>query len=167
MSSDTPKFIVDFMLGKLARNLRLLGYDTEYIRHFNRIDLLTRLLEEERILLTRSHSFPKREDIYVLEIDNHLEQTKEVVRVFNLSPEPFTRCAVCNFPIVKVKKAEIVGNVPEYVFKTQDEFSKCINCGRIYWKGTHYEKIIKFIDKVIGKRKVRSKKEKVKREKER
>lgn len=149
MSCNLPKFIVDFMLGKLARNLRLLGLDTVYIRHLNRKDILTRSLEEERILLTRCHNFPKRSDIYVIETDNPLGQTKEVVKVFKLSPNPFTRCAVCNLPIEKVNKEDIKEKVPPFVFKTQNEFARCAGCGRIYWKGTHYENISKMIDELM------------------
>ncbi len=149
-SPNSPRFIVDFMLGKLARNLRLLGFDTVYIRHLNRKDILTRTLEGGRILLTRAHSFPRRSDIYIIETDEPLEQTREVVKVFNLSPRPFTRCAVCNLPIEKVNKEDVKEKVPPHVFKTQNEFGRCKECGRIYWKGTHYEHISEMIGKVMG-----------------
>ncbi len=149
MSPDSPRFMVDFMLGKLARNLRFLGFDTVYIRHSNRKDILRRSLEEGRIILTRAHSFPKRNDIYIIETDNPFEQTREIVKVFKLSPEPFTRCVICNLPIERIDKKEVKDKVPPFVFKTQNEFARCAGCGRIYWKGTHYENISKVIDELI------------------
>lgn len=151
MAGDSTKFIVDFMLGKLSRNLRLLGFDAEYVRHIDREDLISRLLDEQRILLTRAHNLPKRDDIYVVNSDAHPEQTREVIRVFDLTPKPFTRCVVCNFPLKRVRKPDVEEYVPPYVFETQSEFSRCDRCGRIYWKGTHYERIKKFIDIITCK----------------
>ncbi len=149
MSCDSPKFIVDFMLGKLARNLRLLGFDTVYIRHLDRESLFSRMLEEERILLTRAHCFPERDDVFITDSDDPYHQTREVIRAFKLIPHPFARCTVCNFPLESVEKTEVKEHVPPYVYRTHREFSRCPSCGRIYWKGTHYEKISRLISEIL------------------
>ncbi len=142
------KFLADFMLGSLARRLRFLGIDTLCINEKNRENIIALSIREDRILLTRSHWFPKRNNIYVIETDDPDKQTKEVVMVFNLSPKPFTRCSVCNSLLERIDRDCVKDMVADYVFQTQKEFSRCTGCGKIYWRGTHYQGILKMIDKI-------------------
>jgi uncharacterized protein with PIN domain len=148
----TRKFMVDFMLGRLCRWLRLIGEDAEYFKESDRGGIIYRSLTEKRIILTRDHRLSKKKALGLCLImsDNFREQLKQVVEEFGLVVEDekiFTRCTLCNTPIIPILKEEAEGKVPEYVYETQDEFSFCPKCSKIYWKGTHRE----LIQKVIGK----------------
>ncbi|HID93458.1 MAG TPA: hypothetical protein EYP60_05110 [bacterium (Candidatus Stahlbacteria)] len=136
------RFIVDFMLGKLARKLRILGFDTIYVRVTNRDEILRKALAEKRVLLTRSHAFPKREDILIINSEYVKEQLKEVMSTFKLKPKPFTRCIICNTLLQSVKKEAVKGKVPFFVFQTHDDFVYCKKCNKFYWKGSHYKNMV-------------------------
>jgi len=149
------KFIADHMLGKLAKWLRFMGYDTLYPRNIDNINdekIVEIASKEDRIILTRDYqlSQTKRAKAIYIESDNLDEQIRQVVDELNLSDEmSFTRCAECNSflkpiekeNIEKEKIENIKDKIPEGVFKLQNEFYICDTCGRIYWKGTHYENI--------------------------
>jgi len=133
------RFIVDFMLGKLSRELRILGFDTIYVKAADRDEILRKALAEKRILLTRSRAFPKREDILIINSEHVKEQLKEVISTFELEPKPFTRCLVCNTPLESVKKETAKGKVPFFVYQTHDDFVYCKKCDKFYWQGSHYK----------------------------
>ena len=139
------RFIADFMLGKLARVLRLLGQDVIYVKPTDRNGMLKMALEEGRVILTRSHKLPHHPSIFVIKSQDWREQLEEVKKAFPLDINPFTRCSICNTELVEVSKTEVRGKVPYHVYEVHDEFAYCPGCGRYYWKGTHYENIKKML----------------------
>lgn len=131
------------MLGKLARWLRLLGYDVVYYPLVRDIELIERALKENRIILTRDTRLIKRKlikDYLLIRSDRYLEQLTQVIVELKLEVNEgdfFTRCLICNRLIENAEKGEVKDRVPPYVYRTQDSFYHCPDCGRIYWPGTH------------------------------
>lgn len=138
------KFIVDSMLGRLARWLRLLGYDTLYHPEIEDRLLLRIAREDDRILLTRDTNIIKVRGLqkyFLLNENNPFEQIKTVIGAFNLKDfSIMSRCGICNSPLTKIPKEKAQGLVPEYVYHTSDNFKQCSGCGKLYWNGTHPEK---------------------------
>ncbi len=137
------KFLVDFMLGRLCKWLRLLGYDAEYFLPGKKSDLIYRSLKEGRIILTRDTKISKKKAIkrILIKSDYIEEQMGQLFRELDLQIEykkVFTRCLVCNMEIKPIEKEKARGRVPSYVFQTQENFYICANCDRVYWKGTHW-----------------------------
>ncbi len=145
------KFVCDRMLGTLARYLRILGYDTLYPEEARDAELLFLAYTQERILLTRDTRMGTRisPNIFVLKSVVPEEQLKKVVKNFKLKTGDtlFTRCLECNTPLVKVKKKEVKGKIPPYVFKHHNKFAKCPRCKKYYWTGTHMKKMEKRVKK--------------------
>ena len=142
-----PKFIVDDMLGKLAVRLRMLGFDTSYYHDTADSFLLRKSREEGRILLTRDSSLVKVRgaNTFFISSKKLKDQIHEVIKKHDLKIIPqnmFSRCSVCNEPLVALPKEKVRGKVPPIVYKLSNEFSYCPKCKKYYWKGTHYEKII-------------------------
>ena len=137
------KFIVDHMLGKLAKYLRFLGYDTYYPSgRMSDEEIMKIAAREDRVLLTRDKELARRSGGIYIESDNYEEQIRFVIRKFNLNGDNMlSRCSVCNVPLKKVNKEEVKGKVPPYVYEHNDEFYMCPKCGRIYWYGSHTKKI--------------------------
>lgn len=141
------KFAADEMLGKLARWLRMAGLDVSYSRQIEDRDLVERSRAEGRLLLTRDTRLVKslgpEEHFFVTQ--NHLEdQLREFLERFpSLKNElkPFSRCVECNTPLAAVGKESLQQKVYPYVFSTQENFTSCETCGRIYWQATHVAKI--------------------------
>ena len=152
------KFVADAMVGKLARWLRFLGIDVVYIPSGD-VEKIVEIAENEgRIILTRNTDVLKKLRghhvwIYFLSSEKSELQLKEVVEKFNLWKEinPFSRCSVCNVPLVPVEKEEVRGKVPFYVFQTVDHFEKCPQCGRIYWEGSHINRLKEKLSKILGR----------------
>jgi len=147
------RFIADVHLGKLARLLRLCGFDVIYSNTMDDNAIIERAIDENRVILTRDKGILKNSRVkkgYFVKETNPHEQLDEVIVRFDLlsSIEPFTRCAVCNTRIVPVDKGEILHRLPPKTAKYYNEFSICPSCGRIYWKGSHYEKIKERITKI-------------------
>ncbi|WP_456380362.1 Mut7-C RNAse domain-containing protein [Thiolapillus sp.] len=143
-----PCFIVDVNLGKLARWLRLLGFDTTWRNDLQDRKIVDISTQEQRIILTRDrHLLFHREihrgywiraadpDLQVPEILNRLDLWRDIA--------PFRRCTVCNGLIQVVAKAEIVDKLEPLTRKYYDNFYQCDGCGQIYWKGSHYDKLLK------------------------
>ncbi len=151
-SGSIPKFIVDHNVGKLAKWLRMLGYDTLFFNGDNDSQMVSAALSEGRIILTRDTQIIKRRVVtsgklkaLLLRSDNPGEQIKQVVETLNLGghARPFTLCLECNKPLEERSKEEVKDRVPPYVFKTQEHYVECPSCHRIYWKGTHWQAMIK------------------------
>ena len=136
------------MLGKLARWLRILGYNTAY-NAFAEDDALLRQAEtEDRILLTRDGPLAERApDGRCIRIahDGLDDQMAQLVRALglDLDRETFTRCLICNEPIVEAAPEAVKDRVPSYVYQTQTRFHRCPACNRIYWQGTHPDRMVK------------------------
>jgi len=145
-----PCFAAEKTLGKLAKWLRLLGFDTLYEPEIKALPFIE-TLEEDRIVLTRTQRTKKkwvsRKHIFI-ESDHLEQQLDQVVRELDLKvadTRPFSRCLQCNVQIVVTKKDSVRGRVPDYIFETQDFFQKCPKCGRIYWPGTHTQRSLEKI----------------------
>jgi uncharacterized protein with PIN domain len=134
------------MLGRLAKWMRLLGFDTMYYRNTNGKTIIYHSRKEERIILTRSKILADKYDNAILiESEQIMDQLKQLTKVANIE-SPFSRCPVCNIETEEVKKETIKEDVPPYVFEIHNEFKKCPECGRVFWKGTHYKEIKKIIN---------------------
>lgn len=139
-SDESPRLLADGMLGKLARWLRLLGYDTAYENHAPDLELARRARAEGRVLLTRDRELSRRRGLQALLIASETlaEQVRQVQDTLGPPPRPpFSRCAVCNSVLERAAPEQVAGRVPPYVLQTQAEFRLCPGCGRVYWPGTH------------------------------
>jgi hypothetical protein len=149
------RFVVDNHLGKLARYLRMLGFDTLYQNDYRDQDLATLSGDEDRILLTRDRGLLKRSAViygYCVRSINPQQQLLEVIRRFSLLEvsEPFRRCLRCNGLLELVAKEVVVEKLPLKVKEHYREFQLCRRCEQIYWKGIHYERMQQFINMVVG-----------------
>ncbi|HCJ65749.1 MAG TPA: hypothetical protein DHV62_00080 [Elusimicrobia bacterium] len=139
-----PKFLVDFMLGRLCKWLRIFGFDTEYFTSLNKNIIVYQSLKEGRILLTRDQRVSKNKALKVLLIDsdNYEKQIQQVLKELNLKVDPekmFTRCCLCNTLLEPIEKEKVKDKVPSFVYQTQENFSFCFTCQKIYWPGTHWD----------------------------
>lgn len=139
-----PRFLADEMLGSLARWLRIIGYDTDYVRNLKDTAVLEQARREDRILLTRDHQLAERAgDRGLLLTNAHLDkQLSQVSAAYGIVfDEPMTRCTLCNGPLSRAEAGTVTGKVPERVRRSHDEFFVCQSCGQVYWKGTHWDRI--------------------------
>ena len=147
---DTVRFVVDVHLGTLARRLRLIGLDTAYRPDANDAELAELADRERRILLTRDQGLLKRRLVvhgyFVRETRPH-PQLVEVLRRFGpLDLHPFSRCLHCNDVLREVPKSAIDAALLPRTRQHYDQFQACAGCGRIYWKGSHWERLMHVID---------------------
>lgn len=151
-----PIFLVDVNVGRLARRLRMLGYDARFVLA-NDNELIRIALRENRILVTRDTGIIERRVVAIGQVrailiksDEVQEQLMQVVQELNLQldTEPFSRCMECNEQLIVREKQEIRNLVPPYVFKTQDRFVQCPLCERIYWQGTHWQRMRQEIERL-------------------
>ena len=154
MSSEPLKFIADAMLGRLARWLRILGYDVSYESSISDNDLIARAIHEHRIILTMDRKLTERESAknsLLIKSPSYKEQLKQVITHYNIDYKSgiFTRCLVCNSLLASIEKEKIKDKVPPYVYSTQDEFDICQQCGRIYWSGTHRVKMLGMLGEIM------------------
>lgn len=150
------KFLIDGMLGKLARWLRLLGYNVEYMNNAPDKQLIEAARKENRILLTSDIQLYRLAaargiDTYLVEGKTEAEKLAKVSRRFeiNLDINPRTsRCTTCNSPLKPVSKQEIKSKIPERTLKAYSEFWKCPNpkCSKIYWSGRQWQNIIETLE---------------------
>ncbi|MDI6641236.1 MAG: Mut7-C RNAse domain-containing protein [Elusimicrobiota bacterium] len=150
--TEEPKFLVDFMLGRLAKWLIIWGYDAEYYRQSDRHGILLKSLQEKRVILTRDHTLSKKRAWKLRLIKSNFldEQIEQVAQEFELKLDKerlFSRCTICNLPIEQIEKEKIKDKVPPYIYNSQTEFSYCKQCGRVYWPGTHLEMILNKLEK--------------------
>jgi uncharacterized protein len=148
-----PRFVADAMLGRLARWLRVLGYDTLYSSDADDAALVRRALADDRILLTRDVELARRRRVRVILIsdDRVDEQLREMVRTLPLnSQEAFSRCLNCNARLVDFDRAQARDLVPPFVFATQTRFRRCPGCGKVYWRGTHWAHMLATLESARG-----------------
>lgn len=140
---DRPpvRFVVDVMLGNLARWLRRLGYDTDYVANRSDAELVRIARAEQRVLLTRDRPLTERRGLRALWIASQSldEQLSQVTAAFPLVPgRHHPRCAECNSPLLSAEPAEVADRVPAYVLQQYQHFQRCPGCGRVYWPGSHW-----------------------------
>ena len=149
-----PRFIADRMLGRLARMLRLLGYDTLYSPTSALAQLQEIARRGERLVLTRGDvqkRFPTLRNVYSVQSEHAPEQLRDVVEHFGLKTRAglWTRCTLCNALIEKVERRKIEGAVQPRILHLYQEFFRCTGCGHIYWRGSHVERIIKNLERML------------------
>ncbi|MBI4790953.1 MAG: Mut7-C RNAse domain-containing protein [Chloroflexi bacterium] len=139
------KFIADNMLGRLATWLRLLGYDTLYMPRAEDAELARIARAEDRILLTRDVELTRRRGLRFVLIESEMieGQLQQLARDLRLTAQlAFSRCAVCNIVLEEAGGEQVRERVPPYVFQTQNQFRRCPRCGRVYWRGTHWARMV-------------------------
>jgi len=157
-----PRFIIDTHLGKLARHLRLAGFDGLWRNDYADEEIVRLAVSEQRIVLTRDRDLLKRRAVerghFVRATDADV-QLAEVICAFQLEGmlRPFSRCRECNVALVDADKAEVGERLPERVREFYNRFRRCPGCGRIYWEGTHYKRLQRMLALALpGKSKMRS-----------
>jgi len=148
-------FVVDVNVGKLALLLRMLGFDTLYGNEVKNGKLAEIASSRNRILLTRDTSLLKRKIImhgYLVQDQDPVRQVAEVVRLYDLvhSIKPMSRCMPCNGILVPVSKEAIMERLEPLTRKYYHTFHICQDCGKIYWQGSHHEKIMRCIDHILA-----------------
>ena len=152
MDKVSPKFLLDGMLGSLARWLRICGYDAEYVQNLPDDELLGRAAEGGSVLLTRDDLlFRKAQraglDAFIVVGDGDTEGLASVARRFHLELNPISsRCPVCGGSLSQVVKDELAGKVPASTLEAYDEFWVCDSCGKVFWRGSHWRNIQATID---------------------
>lgn len=149
------KFAVDSMLGKLARWLRILGYDVVYDPSLPIGKLIERANREERIVITRRKTFPddvSPTTMFNVECDLFPEQLYRTVSQLGLDTHTnlFTRCVGCNERVQPIDKASAAGRVPERTWRELDQFFECPCCHTVYWEGSHRTNTLKKLQRILS-----------------
>lgn len=150
---EEPRFALDVGLGRLAGFLRMLGFDTLWRNDFADDELSRLSRDEERVVLTRDLGLLKRAEVrhgYYPRNTDPAHQLVEVVRRYQLASrmKPFTRCLACNAPLAVAGKDEVLDRIPEGVAATHSRFQQCHECKRVYWPGTHHQRMQALVDKL-------------------
>jgi hypothetical protein len=145
------RFVADVHLGTLARYLRLLGFDTVWRNDLGDEEIIDRALRERRIILTRDIGILRNGRVthgYFLRATEPVAQLQEVVRALQLGPDfaTYTRCLECNGQCVPIARREAARDVPLQVFLVYRDFRRCSGCGRVYWPGSHLERLDRVIE---------------------
>ena len=153
------KFIVDSNVGRLARWLRIAGFDTVFINDLDDNRLVRLALSEDRVLLTKDTQILKRRvattgrlKVILIESEEVKAQLRQVMKALKLAEEikPFTLCLECNQPLVPKDKEEVKDLVPPYVLQTQTQYMECPACHRVYWRGTHWQRMSRELEKIVS-----------------
>lgn len=146
-------FVVDVNLGKLARKLRLLGFDTLFRNNFADDEIIEISLKDKRIILTRDKGILKQNTVthgYFIRNDDPKKQLTEVVERFQLqnSFRPFSRCSNCNGELEEISKSKLASKLPDDTLNYYHEFWQCSGCGKVYWEGSHFGRILDWIEQL-------------------
>ena len=141
-----PRFIVDVNVGRLAKWLRVMGYDALFPSDMEDNNLVRIALREDRIIVTKDTGLTERRlvttgrlKVVLIQHDDLKSQLQQVIRSLNLnSHREFSRCIRCNEPMENLSRESVKEQIPPYVYETQNEFMECPLCRRIYWRGTHW-----------------------------
>ncbi len=139
------KFIADVMLGRLAKRMRLLGFDVLYGHDLNDNEIIRRSIEQDRVILTRDTALAGRplatNHVLILH-DDVEEQLRQVTSAFlHDSLSPLSRCSECNDLLTPLSRADAKDLVPDHVYESHEVFLHCAVCGRVYWRGTHVQRM--------------------------
>jgi hypothetical protein len=156
MTEPTPRFVVDAMLGRLARWLRVLGYDTLYPRGVDDRGLLQLAAREERLLLTRDVRLarlagPRGCLIRAPDLDGQLVETLDRLGLEPAEEQRLTRCLECNTPLVGWDPGGLPPEVPARIRERARAFWTCPGCRRTYWAGSHVEAMVARLDRLLGR----------------
>jgi len=152
--SRPPRFILDTHLGRLARFLRMLGFDSAYGNRAEDDELARRSAVEDRIMLTRDRGVLRRSVVrlgYLLRSDDPYRQLTEVAGRYELAvqAQPFSRCIRCNGRIEPVDKADVAERLAPRTLRYYDVFGRCDSCAAVYWQGSHYERMQGLVSEVL------------------
>jgi len=148
---------VDVNVGKLAKWLRIMGYDTLFNKGLGDDELIRIAMDEGRVLLTKDTRILRRRVAYsgrlklaLIRDDDIKEQLRQVIQTLHLDRDlkPFSRCLECNEPLLPRERDEVQDLVPPYVFQTQTQYMECPSCHRIYWRGTHWQRMKMELDQL-------------------
>ena len=146
------RFVVDTMLGKVAKWLRVLGFDARCERLLRREQI-----ESHRnngyLLITRNQRWCAQAGVLCLAANDPMEQLQEVVSRVSITPQdltPLQRCIVCNRPLEPITREQAFGSVPDYVFETNTLFHQCGSCMKVYWPGSHPKRMLERLHRVLG-----------------
>ncbi|HXX90856.1 MAG TPA: Mut7-C RNAse domain-containing protein [Acidimicrobiales bacterium] len=147
------RFVLDVHLGRLARDLRLLGFDVIWRNDATDDELARVSVTQGRVLLTRDRGLLKRAVVtrgYLVRGTDRLGQVVEVLRRFDLfdAAVPFARCLECNGLLAPVSEDEVAALLPPRIRREQHDFRRCGGCGRVYWPGSHYDRLAAFVEDV-------------------
>ncbi len=154
-STSSLKFIVDNNVGKLAKWLRMMGYNTVFFDGSNDSHMVGTALAEGRVILTRDTQIIKRRvvtsgqlEVILITSDDPGQQIRQVIDTLHLDCQfrPFTICLECNQTLEERSREEVKDLVPPYVFQTQSQYVECPACHRIYWRGTHWQAMTDKLD---------------------
>jgi len=154
------KFIVDCMLGKLAKWLKILGFDVLYFPKAGDAELIALAQKERRTLLSRDNGLlakaQKKRKLFI-ESENWEEQVKQVLREFNLweKVKPYSRCLDCNCRLKYLLKSRAVNLVTPFVYEHASSFALCPSCGKVFWQGTHFSDMEEKIKEILKRKKKR------------
>jgi len=148
-----PRFVADGHLGKLARHLRMAGFDTLWSTDWNDDEIIHLAAVQKRTILTRDKGMLRRKEVergYFVRATESEAQLREVVRALQLERlvAPFTRCRECNVMLEGVGKEAVLERLPPKVREAYDRFKRCPGCGRVYWEGSHFERMKGVIDRL-------------------
>jgi len=152
------KFFADNNVGKLAKWLRMMGYDTLFFNGSDDSHMIAIALAEGRVILTRDTQIMRRRVVtsgqlkaILIQGDKPEQQMRQVIDSLNLDCQfrPFTICLECNQPLVPRTREQVKDLVPPYVFQTQVQYVECPTCHRIYWRGTHWQAMTKKLEKFV------------------
>jgi uncharacterized protein with PIN domain len=148
------KFILDVHLGKLVKYLRLCGFDTYYRTNLNDMEIISLSLSEKRVIITRDVELLKNRKVtrgYWIRSQHTGEQLKEVLQRFDLKKQIrlFTRCLECNMILTDVDKKDVLDRLLPRTRRYFNNFKRCPECNRIYWEGSHYERMRNYINQII------------------
>jgi uncharacterized protein with PIN domain len=141
------RFVADVMIGKLARRLRMLGFDVVYSNSLSDDDVVRIAEAEQRIILTRDTGLAARRikvPLLLVASDHCEEQVLQVLTEFHLTEfKIFSRCIECNTLLRDADKEDVFERIPPYIYLTQKRFAECPSCKRVYWRGTHVDAMLK------------------------
>jgi uncharacterized protein with PIN domain len=153
------RFIVDHNVGKLARLLRMMGFDSLFFDGDDDSRMVLRALSENRVILTRDTGIMERRVVrtgrlraVLIESEEPERQMRQLMEILDLKEQmsPFTRCLECNQSLEDRRPDEVEGRVPPYVFRTQCHYMECPGCHRIYWRGTHWQAMMRKLEELAG-----------------
>ncbi len=148
-----PKFVLDVHLGTLSKYMRMLGFDVKYQNNYSDSRIIDLSLKDRRAILTRDLGILKQRRVtrgYWVRNTKPVKQIEEIVERFNLKNEikEFSRCMECNSILKSIDMEKVVSRIPPKVKAYQKEYYFCKKCDKVYWKGTHYEKMKILIEKL-------------------
>ena len=148
-----PRFVADGHLGKLARHLRMAGFDTLWSNDWDDDRIIHVAATEKRTILTRDKGMLRRSEVergYFVRATESEAQLGEVIRALQLETliAPFTRCRECNAPLEDVSRDAVLDRLPPMVRDLYDRFKRCPGCGRVYWEGTHFARMKALLERI-------------------